>query len=451
MRMKRRIILFLVLLGFFLPMLVMGAEGATAAVVAPKHSPVDFLWIIIAGILVFFMQPGFALVETGLTRAKNSGNILMKNVMDFSIGSIAYFLVGWALMYGTGKSIMGLFSFDDFLVTSATVGGNEGMWIYANWFFQAMFAATAATIVSGAVAGRTKFSTYLIFSVAMTAFIYPVSGHWIWSAGGWLVSKFNFHDFAGSTVVHTVGGMAALAGAILVGARTGKYGKDGKAKAIPGHSMPLAALGVFILFFGWFGFNAGSTLGYSDKLAHVAVTTALAGGAGALGAMFTVWIWFKKPGVSMTLNGVLAGLVAITAGANVVSPVSAIIIGLLGGIIVVFSVEFIDKVLKIDDPVGAVSVHGVVGIWGTLAVGLFGEKAFSGSFSGLFFGGGWSQLGSQALGTFTVALWAFGIAFIVLFILKKTIGLRVSKEEEIKGLDIEEHGTEAYSGFQIIE
>jgi Amt family ammonium transporter len=314
-----------------------------------------------------------------------------------------------------------------------------------------VFAATAATIVSGAMAERTKFSAYLVYSVFITGLIYPVSGHWIWSGDGWLAGL-GFHDFAGSTVVHSVGGWAALAGAILLGARTGKYVKIGgriQVKAIMGHNMPLAALGVFILWFGWYGFNAGSTLSGTDLgIASVAVTTTIAAAAGAIFAMITSWVMFGKPDPSMSLNGALAGLVGITAPTGVATPFGALIIGIVAGILVVLSVEFFDKVLHIDDPVGAISVHGVCGVWGTLAVGLF---ANTDDMKGLFYGGGLSQLGVQALGVVSVFAWTFIVAFILFFIIKKTIGLRVTEVEELRGLDIGEHGTESYAGFQIFQ
>ena len=317
-----------------------------------------------------------------------------------------------------------------------------------NWFFQVVFAATAATIVSGAMAERTKFSSYIIYSVVISGIIYPISGHWIWN-GGWL-SAMGFHDFAGSTVVHSVGAWAALMGAITLGPRIGKYVKvDGKVsvKAIMGHNMPLAALGVFILWFGWYGFNAGSTLSGTDvSMTDVAVTTTLAAAAGAIAAMFTTWIANGKPDVSMSLNGALAGLVGITAGCWVVSPGASIIIGLVAGILVVASVEFLDKKLHIDDPVGAVSVHGVCGAWGTLAVGIFGDIEMIGS--GLTRGG---QIGVQALGIAAVFVWVAVTSGLLFFIIKKTVGLRVSAEEELRGLDIEEHGTESYAGFQIFQ
>jgi Amt family ammonium transporter len=395
------------------------------------------MWVLLGAVLVFFMQAGFAMVETGLTRAKNAGNIIMKNLMDFSAGAILYWAVGWGLMYG--ESFNGLFGTSDFFLASGDT---------MNWFFQVVFAATAATIVSGAMAERTKFSSYLIYSVVISGLIYPISGHWIWN-GGWL-SAMGFHDFAGSTVVHSVGAWAALMGAITLGPRIGKYVKvDGKisVKAIMGHNMPLAALGVFILWFGWYGFNAGSTLSGTDlSMTDVAVTTTLSAAAGAITAMFTTWIISGKPDVSMSLNGALAGLVGITAPCWVVSPGAAIIIGLVSGILVVASVEFIDKKLHIDDPVGAISVHGVCGAWGTLAVGIFGDIEMIGS--GLTRGG---QIGVQALGVVAVFLWVTITSGLLFFIIKKTIGLRVSAEEELKGLDIAEHGTESYAGFQIFQ
>lgn len=400
----------------------------------------DAIWLVVCAALVFFMQAGFAMVEIGLTRAKNAGNIIMKNLLDFSVGALMYWAIGWALMYGS--SVGSFIGGDSFFVS-----GDSGL--MRDWFFQVVFAATAATIVSGAMAERTKFTSYLIYSVFISGIIYPISGHWIWQGDGWLTAL-GFHDFAGSTVVHSVGGWAALAGAIILGPRIGKYVKvNGKVttKAIMGHNLPLAALGVFILWFGWYGFNAGSTLSGTDvSMAHIAVTTTLAASAGAILAMITVWILSGKPDVSMSLNGALAGLVGITAPCAVVSPGAAIIIGAIAGILVVLSVEFIDKVLHIDDPVGAVSVHGVCGIWGTLAVGIFGNLDAIGS--GLTRGG---QIGVQALGAAAVFVWAFGLALILFLVVKKTIGLRVTEKEEMAGLDIDEHGTEAYAGFQIFQ
>lgn len=406
----------------------------------------NWVWILLAAFLVMFMQPGFAMLEAGLTRSKNAGNIMMKNLMDFSIGSIAYFVIGFGIMFGADK--LGLFGSDGFLLSGANTAGKEGMWQYAFWMFQVVFAATAATIVSGAMAERTKFVGYLVYSVCITMFIYPVVGHWIWG-GGWLSTlKTPMVDFAGSTVVHSVGGWLALCGALVLGPRLGKYGPNGESKAILGHNLPLAALGVFILWFAWFGFNAGSTTEASQSIGLISVTTNLAAAAGAIGAMLTVWIKEKKPDPSMSLNGVLAGLVAITAGCANVSPGAAIAIGFLAGILVVFSVEFIDQVLHVDDPVGAISVHGVCGAWGTMAVGLFASKEFGG-IAGLFNGGGLALLKSQLLGVVTVFAWCMVLGTLLFLAIKYTIGLRVSKEDELRGLDITEHGVESYSGFQI--
>jgi Amt family ammonium transporter len=351
-------------------------------------------------------------------------------------------------MFGTSAG--GFIGTDSFILKliSSTDTSN-----FAIWLFQAVFAATAATIVSGAMAERTRFSSYLIFCVIITALVYPVAGHWIWG-GGWL-AKIGMIDFAGSTVVHSVGGFSALAGALVLGPRLGKYNRDGSSNAIPGHSIPLAALGVFILWFGWFGFNPGSTLsGTSPAISFIAVNTAIAGAAGAIGAMLYVWIRYKKPDASMVLNGALAGLVGITAGCAVVSPVSAMIIGFIAGILVIISVDLFDRKLRIDDPVGAISVHGICGVFGTLAVGFFAESryaeivGFSGV-NGLFFGGGAKQLLVQFIGSMATIAWSFSVMFVLFIILRYTIKLRVSRDEELKGLDIEEHGMEAYSGFQI--
>jgi len=392
------------------------------------NGALDILWILLAGILVFFMQAGFAMVEAGFTRAKNVGNIIMKNFMDFSIGSLMFYIVGYSIMYGGEGAFFGAFDFfydkpDDL----------------HNLFFQTVFAATAATIVSGAMAERTKFSTYLVFSLIITTIVYPISGHWVWG-GGWL-SELGFHDFAGSTVVHSVGGWAALAGAWTIGPRIGKY--NGKANAIPGHNMVLGALGVFILWLGWFGFNPGSQLAISGDNAYavalIVITTNLAAAAGAAVTMFVTWFRYGKPDLSMTLNGALAGLVGITAGCDAVSPEGAIAIGAIAGFVVVFSIEFIDKVLKIDDPVGAVSVHGVVGAVGTLMVGFFAKDG------GVFYGGGFSLLGVQALGVLSIGAWSFGLGLILFNGLKYTMGLRVSEQEEREGLDIHEHGQSSYN------
>lgn len=439
------------LFGVLLPLFVLvlpitaGAadETVASAVEVAKdelQTNINIVWTCIAAFLVFFMQAGFAMVETGFTRAKNAVNILMKNLMDFSVGSIAFFLVGFGLMFGQTN---GLFGTTLFGLSGVEPGGD---WNWTFLIFQTVFAATAATIVSGAMAERTKFTGYLAYSFFISLFIYPIFGSWAWGGlldgGGWL-ENLGFLDFAGSTVVHSIGGWLALAGAVVLGPRMGKYGPDGKPRAILGHNLPLAALGVFILWFGWFGFNPGSTTTGDGSIGYIAVTTNLSAAAGAIVAMATAWILLKKPDASMALNGALAGLVAITAPCDGVSPIGAILIGSVGGVLVVLSVLFIDHVLKVDDPVGAVSVHGVCGAWGTLSAGLFNLE------SGLFYGGGLGQLGVQALGVVTAFAWAFGLGLGLFYLIKVTIGLRVSEEEEQKGLDIGEHGMEAYAGFQI--
>lgn len=413
----------------------------------------NLLWTLIAAILVMFMQPGFALVEMGFSRAKNAGNILMKNLLDFSAGVPVFFLVGFGIMFG--QDVAGLFGSSGFALSGVDPTTAGGQWDLTFLFFQSVFAATAATIISGGIAERTKFSAYIIVSVAVTALIYPISGHWAWGSlwggdelgAGWLEAM-GFIDFAGSTVVHSVGGWMALAGAIVVGPRLGKYSADGKAKAIPGHNIPLAGLGVFILWFGWFGFNPGSTTTVDGTIGYIAVNTAMAACTGALGAMIFAWIKHGKPDTSMSLNGALAGLVAITAGCYEVSPVGALIIGLLAGILVIISIEFIDQVLKIDDPVGASSVHGVCGVFGTIAVGFFAAPGY-GDNAGLFYGGGTEIIVTQIIGAAAVSAWAFGAGLALFTIIKVTIGVRASQEEELKGLDITEHGMESYNGFQI--
>ncbi|MGD9931359.1 MAG: ammonium transporter [Mangrovibacterium sp.] len=398
----------------------------------------DNMWLLIAAFLVMFMQPGFAMVEAGFTRSKNTANILMKNLMDFSIGSILYWIIGFTLMYG--DSIGGFIGTPDLFFMSDGFGDNYSD--YADLFFQTVFAATAATIVSGAVAERTEFSAYLIFSIVITVLIYPISGHWTWG-GGWL-SQLGFHDFAGSSIVHSVGGWIGLAGAAVIGPRIGKYDAKGKAKAIPGHNLTFGALGVFILWFGWFGFNPGSQLAASGTdnavaIGHIAVTTNLAAAAGAITAMLVAWVRYKRPALSLSLNGALAGLVAITAGCDAVDPVGALLIGTMAGFILPFAVEFFDKILKVDDPVGAVSVHGVCGAFGTLAVGLFSTS------EGLFYGHGAKALGIQAIGVLTFFVWAFGAGLILFSILKAAKVLRVSRRIEEEGLDVYEHGESAYN------
>jgi len=417
------------------------AESSSVETIKEElQTNINIVWTCIAAFLVFFMQAGFAMVEAGFTRAKNAVNILMKNLMDFSVGTIAFFLIGFGLMFGKTNGLFGTTLFG----LSGVEPGTDWNWTFL--IFQTVFAATAATIVSGAMAERTKFVGYLVYSFFITLFIYPIFGSWVWGGlldgGGWL-EKLGFLDFAGSTVVHSIGGWLALAGAIILGPRIGKYGPDRKPKAILGHNIPLAALGVFILWFGWFGFNPGSTTAGDGSIGYIAVTTNLSAAAGAIVAMAISWVIMKKPDASMALNGALAGLVSITAPCNGVTPVGAILIGIVGGVLVVFAVLFIDRVLKIDDPVGAVSVHGICGTWGTLATGLFNME------SGLFYGGGLKQLGVQALGAGAAFVWAFGLGLILFCAISKTIGLRVTPEEEMKGLDIGEHGMEAYSGFQV--
>ena len=406
------------------------------------YSSVNTIWVLLGAALVFFMQAGFAMVETGLTRAKNAGNIVMKNLMDFSIGTPIFWLLGFGLMFGSGAFIG---HFDPTITGAYADVLPEGVPKWAFVIFQTVFCATAATIVSGAMAERTKFVSYCIYSAVISAVIYPISGHWIWG-GGWL-SELGFHDFAGSTAVHMVGGVAALVGAKMLGPRIGKYTKDGKSKAILGHSLTLAALGVFILWFCWFGFNGGSTVSAEGdetlfSMGSIFMTTNLAAAVAACVTMLITWIRYKKPDVSMTLNGVLAGLVAITAGCDVVSPVGAAIIGIVAAFVVVFGIEFIDKVLKIDDPVGAIGVHGLCGAAGTILTGLF---ALDG---GVFYGGGFRFFGIQVLGVVSVIAWVAITMTIVFFIIKKTIGLRVSASEEIAGLDSEEHGlASSYADF----
>ena len=428
---KRLLFLSVILI----PVAIFGQESTIESKIAEVQTHADYVWTLVAAFLVFFMQAGFAMVEAGLTRCKNTVNILMKNLMDFSVGSIAFWAIGFGIMFGVTN---GFFGTDGFFFSDFAKDGDT--WVFAFWMFQVVFAATAATIVSGAMAERTKFVGYLIYSAVVSAIIYPVFGSWAWGSlfhgSGWL-EGLGFIDFAGSSVVHSVGGWAALAGAIVLGPRIGKYTPDGKPRAIPGHNLTLAALGTFILWFGWFGFNPGSTTAAIKDTALIAVNTNLAAAAGAIGAMFTAWTVFKKPEATMTFNGALAGLVAITSPCANVSPLSAVILGLVAGILVVFSVIFFDKVAKVDDPVGAISVHGVCGAWGTLAAGIFDINGFS-----------WSVVGIQALGVLACFAWAFTTAFILFKIIQKTIGLRVSKEEELEGLDVGEHGLEAYPEFE---
>lgn len=426
----------------------------TAEVAAGNRYAIDTVWLLVAAYLVFFMQPGFAMVEAGLTRSKNAVNILAKNFADFSLASIMFFLVGYAFMYG--DSIGGFIGFSNFALSGAEPttewmkleGGEYAIW--ADWFFQAVFCGTAATIVSGGMAERTKFSAYLIATFFLSALIYPIVGHWKWG-GGWL-DALGFFDFAGSAIVHATGGMAALVGTMMLKPRIGKYGPDGKPRALPGHSLPLAALGVFILWFGWFGFNPGSQLAASglanaEAIALITANTTLAAAAGAISAMMLVWGLYGKPDLSMCMNGALGGLVAITAPCAVVSPLASLVIGGLAGGVIVIGVRVLDA-LKIDDPVGAIPVHGFNGIWGTLAVGIWGQKALGLANDGLMHGGGVTQLGIQALGAFAIVAFVMVTMAIVFTIVKVTVGLRVEKDDELRGLDIVEHGMEAYADFQ---
>ncbi len=416
------------------------AEESAVTAENVQHN-LNIVWTCVAAFLVFFMQAGFAMVESGFTRAKNTVNIMMKNLMDFSIGTVAFFLIGFGLMFGVSNGVFGTTLFG-----LSGADWASGDWNFTFLIFQTVFAGTAATIVSGAMAERTKFTGYLAYSVVICAVIYPVFGSWAWGGlldgGGWL-EALGFCDFAGSTVVHSVGGWLALAGAVVLGPRIGKYGPNRQVNALPGHNIALGALGVFILWFGWFGFNPGSTTLGDGHIGRIAVTTNLAAAGGAIAALLTAWITTGKPDGSMTLNGALAGLVAITAGCATVTGGGALLIGLLGGVLVVLSILFIDRVLHVDDPVGAISVHGVCGAWGTLACGLFNIDG------GLFYGGGLDLLGIQVIGVVAAFVWAFGLGFALFWTVSKTIGLRVSPEEELRGLDIDEHGMEAYSGFQI--
>jgi Amt family ammonium transporter len=423
-----------------------------AADIQARSVEVDTLWVLVTGFLVFWMQAGFALVESGLTRAKNTVNILMKNILDFCFATVGYWFIGFGVMFGAGTAWFGTSGFmlhdlgNTFDSLSWTPVGLD-----SKFFFQLVFAATAATIVSGAMAERTKFSCYLIYSIVISVLIYPVSGHWIWG-GGWLAGMGMF-DFAGSTVVHSVGGWIGLCGAVVLGPRIGKYSPDGKANAIPGHNFPFMVLGVFILWLGWFGFNPGSTMmttGVGDLIAHIAVTTNAAAATGTILALLTSKIWFGKWDASMAGNGALAGLVAITAPCAFVDTWAALLIGAIAGVLVVVSVVFIDQVLKIDDPVGAISVHLTCGAWGTLAVGLFAAPAYGGPNPGLFYGGGFSQLWIQLVGVVAVGVWCLITGFVLFFLLKAAMGLRVSAEEEISGLDMDEHGMQAYPDYQLI-
>lgn len=414
------------------------------------YSAVNTIWVLLGAALVFFMQAGFSMCEAGFTRAKNTGNILMKNLMDFCIGTPCFWLVGFGIMFGSGSALFGWI--DPLILKDYTSVLPAGVPLWAFAIFQTVFCATSATIVSGAMAERTKFSAYCIYSAAISLLIYPISGHWIWG-GGWLASL-GFHDFAGSTAVHMVGGVCALIGAKILGPRIGKYDKDGKPRAILGHNLTFAALGVFILWFCWFGFNGASTLGMdSDALlvsaGRVFFNTNLAAAVACCTTLIFTWIRYKKPDVSMTYNAALAGLVGITAGCDAVTPVGAAVMGIVFGMVIVLSVEFFDKIAKIDDPVGAVSVHCVCGALGTIFTGLFADGATTDK--GLFYGGGTRLLGVQTLGVLSVAAYVAVVITVVFLILKHTIGLRADAADEMEGLDISEHGLPtAYGGFAML-
>ncbi|MDR3074341.1 MAG: ammonium transporter [Deltaproteobacteria bacterium] len=407
-----------------------------------EFSGLNTLWVLLGAVLVFFMQAGFVMVETGFTRAKNAGNIIMKNFIDYALGAPLYWLFGFGIMFGGGGALFGGFDFMASGDYSAVLP--SGVPLPAFLIFQTVFCGTAATIVSGAMAERTKFEAYCLYSIAIALFIYPVSGHWIWG-GGWL-SGLGFHDFAGSTAVHLVGGAAAFVGAKILGPRMGKYNEDGSPNAIPGHSLTLGALGVFILWVGWFGFNGASTVSMEgDSIVaagNIFVTTNLAAAVSTLTTMLFTWVRYKKADVSMTLNGALAGLVAITAGCDAVSPAGAALIGMAAGVVLVLGIEFIDRVLKVDDPVGAIGVHGVCGALGTALTGLFSLEG------GLFYGHGPALLGVQILGVLAVTLWVAAIMTLVFLLIKATVGLRVSAETEFRGLDLVEHGlASSYADF----
>ena len=448
---KRHNLIPLVILPLIIPLLIPHPAAAETAAAEPILSQLadlaqglDTVWVLLGAFLVFFMQAGFGMVESGFIRAKNTCNILTKNFLDFCMASLAFFLVGYALMFGDGNSFTGLTGWCLFGLDPVA----NGIPLYAFWLFQAAFCGAAATIVAGGMAERMKFPAYLIYSFLISAFIYPIVGHWIWG-GGWLADM-GFADFAGSTVVHTVGGFAALIGTCMLRPREGKYAVDGKPNVIPGHNIPLASLGVFILWFGWFGFNAGSTLSVGDGslIGRVAINTNIAAALGGIVAMATVWKRFGKPDLSMAMNGALAGLVAITAPCAYVEPWAAVVIGAVAGYLVIRGVEVLDK-LQIDDPVGAFPVHGMCGVWGTLCVGIFGKASLGLANNGFVYGGNPMQLGIQMVGI------AATIAFIVVSmglvfkLIDLTIGLRIGREEELRGLDIGEHGMEAYGGFQI--
>jgi len=449
---------FLLLLGIILMMLILPVSAATveenAEAIGNLQTALTVVWLILCGGIVFLMHAGFSLVEIGLTRAKNTANILMKNFMTVCIGIVVYWVIGWALMYGTDYA--GIIGSDQFFMS----GADNAVW--TSWWFQMVFAATGATIVSGAMAERTSFKAYLVYTVLMVGLIYPVFGHWVWSGAGILTTGpivdaigIGFHDFAGSAVVHMIGGFSALVGVMLVGPRIGKF-RNGKPVVIPGHSLPLAFLGTLILAFGWIGFNGGSTLNGNDPyMSLVIVNTFLAAGIGAITVMMITWMKTGKPDPSLTANGLLAGLVAITAPCGSVTNWAAIVIGIVAGIVVYAGVMFNENKLKLDDPVGAIAVHGYCGAWGVISVGIFAvgqgngilaDAAYTAAGAGLLYGGT-QQFIIQVIGLIMAIIWAFGISFIIFKILDVIVGLRVPEEDEIAGLDIREHGMSAYPEF----
>ncbi len=437
---KRRVLIAGLVTAALLGPLAASALAADEPDTKTIVAAIDAVWVILAGALVFLMQAGFALVEAGFTRAKNTANIAMKNFMDFSVGALVYWAIGFGLAYG-GSTLGGFVAYGG--IGDAFFLSDTGQ--STSWFFQVVFAATAATIVSGAMAERTKFSSYLMYTVFISGFIYPIVSHWAWGGGFLSTLGTPYIDFAGSGVVHLTGGVAALAGVLALGPRIGKYDANGKANPIPGHSLLLATTGVFLLWFGWYGFNGGSTLAAVGKdFSSVIVTTTLAAAAGGTAAMFAAWLYpaLGKPDPGMTLNGCLAGLVGITAGCASVNNLGAVIIGAVAGVIVVFAVVIIDR-MQIDDPVGAISVHGVAGAWGVLAVGLFDTVEGT----GLLVGGGIDQLVSQAIGVVAIVTWTFLTSSAVFWAIRLTVGLRVPAEVELAGLDLEEHGVEAYPEF----
>ncbi len=448
--MKKKVLLAVIATGALGVALASPALAQDADAAAANKFILDNIWVFIAGVMVFLMQAGFGLVEAGLTRSKNVANIMAKNMADMVIGVLAFFCIGFGIAFGGGNDWFGtsLFFLDGANLTGPGVV-LEGLTDSTTFFFQAVFAATAVTIASGAMAERTKFTTYLIFAAVMTGLIYPVVVHWTW--GGGFIANLSigdavYSDFAGSTIVHSTGGWAALMGAMILGPRLGRYGKNGEPRALPGHNIVFTAIGVFILWFGWFGFNPGSELAADEFVSFIALNTMIAAAAGAVGATIVIWTKSGVPDVAMVANGVLAGLVSITAGTGTMTPLGSLITGFIGGVIVVFAVLGFDKI-RIDDPVGAISVHGVCGVWGTLAIGFFAkhDDAFLGrEDAGLFYGGGFDQLAVQATMVAIVAVWVLGTTGALFSLLKATIGLRVSAEEELAGLDVMEHGGPGY-------